>query len=139
MTSHNSAADMLRDAGTTMYRAKALGKGRCEIFDGAMHTQAVKRLKVETDLRKALDRHELEVYYQPIVRLQTEEIMGFEALVRWNHPQDGLLLPDSFIPVAEQTGLIQRHRQLGTERKLPCDVRLACATAFFRNSVNAYG
>jgi PAS domain S-box-containing protein len=106
MTSHSSAADMLRDAGTAMYRAKALGKGRCEIFDSAMHTQAVKCLKVETDLRKALDRHELEVYYQPIVRLQTEEIMGFEALVRWNHPQDGLLLPDSFIPVAEQTGLI---------------------------------
>jgi PAS domain S-box-containing protein len=106
MTPHSSAADMLRDADIAMYRAKALGKARSEIFDAEMHARAVKRLKLETDLHKALDRNELEVYYQPIVRLQTGRIIGFEALVRWNHPEDGFLLPDSFIPMAEETGLI---------------------------------
>ncbi len=105
-TPHGSAADMLRDADIAMYRAKAVGKGRCEIFDAEMHASAVKRLKLETDLHKALDRDELEVYYQPIVRLQTGHVVGFEALVRWNHPQDGLLTPGSFIAVAEETGLI---------------------------------
>jgi PAS domain S-box-containing protein len=106
MTPHSSAADMLRDADIAMYRAKALGRGRCEIFDAEMHARAVKRLKLETDLHKALEHNELEVYYQPIVRLNTGRIVGFEALVRWNHPEEGLLLPDAFIPVAEQTGLI---------------------------------
>ncbi len=106
MTPHSSAADMLRDADIAMDRAKALGKARSEIFDAEMHAHAVKRLKLETDLHKALDRNEVEIYYQPIVRLPTGLIIGFEALVRWNHPQDGFLLPARFIPVAEETGLI---------------------------------
>jgi PAS domain S-box-containing protein len=105
-TPHDSAADMLRDADIAMYRAKALGKARSEIFDSEMHSNAVKRLKIETDLHKALDRKELEVYYQPLVCLQTRRIVGFEALVRWNHPEDGFLVPGKFIPVAEETGLI---------------------------------
>lgn len=106
VTPHDSAADMLRDADIAMCRAKARGKARSEIFDAEMHASAVKRLRLETDLHRALERKELEVYYQPIVRLRDRHIVGFEALVRWNHPEDGFLLPDSFIPLAEETGLI---------------------------------
>jgi PAS domain S-box-containing protein len=105
-TPHSSPNDMLRDAGVAMYRAKSLGNGQCEIFGAEMHASAVRRLKLETDLHKALDRSELEVYYQPIVRLETGHIEGFEALVRWNHPHDGFLAPSCFLSVAEETGLI---------------------------------
>jgi EAL domain-containing protein (putative c-di-GMP-specific phosphodiesterase class I) len=89
-----------------MYRAKELGKARCEIFDTSMLTAAEERLGLEQDLRHALDRHELEVYYQPIVSLAEGRLSGFEALLRWNHPVHGLVLPARFIPMAEDTGLI---------------------------------
>jgi len=99
------AEDLVRNADIAMYRAKRAGKGRCEVFDTAMHAGAVKRLNMEGDLRKALERGEFRVYYQPIVLLQTGRIVGFEALTRWQRPQ-GILSPIEFIAVAEETGLI---------------------------------
>ncbi len=98
--------DVLRDADTAMNRAKALGKARHEMFDRAMHTQSSRRLQLETDLRKAVERKEFVVYYQAIVSLVDESINGFEALVRWQHPTKGQIPPDQFIPIAEETGLI---------------------------------
>jgi diguanylate cyclase (GGDEF)-like protein/PAS domain S-box-containing protein len=102
----DSAEDLLRDADTAMYRAKERGRNTTEIFDQDMHARAVARLALETDLRKALDRGEFRVYYQPIVSLSAGSIVGFEALVRWQHPQRGLVSPNDFIPLAEETGLV---------------------------------
>lgn len=98
--------ELLRDADTAMYHAKALGKSRYQIFDTGMHIRAVALLQLETDLRRALQRHEFQVHYQPIVSLQNQKLSGFEALLRWNHPERGLISPTEFIPVAEETGLI---------------------------------
>ena len=103
---YQRAEDVVRDGDTAMYRAKELGKARCEIFDTSMLAAAEKRLGLESDLRLALERHELEVYYQPIVSLSEARLTGFEALVRWNHPTRGLVFPAEFIPTAEETGLI---------------------------------
>jgi len=100
------AEEMVRDADTAMYRAKELGKARCEIFDTSMRAAVEERLVLESDLRGALERRELEVYYQPIVSLSEARLSGFEALLRWNHPRRGLVLPAEFIPTAEETGLI---------------------------------
>ena len=97
---------LLRDADIAMYRAKSLGKARYEVFDREMHALASAQLELETDLRRALDRGEFRVHYQPIVSLATGRATGFEALVRWQHPTRGLLLPGEFIPSAEETGLI---------------------------------
>ena len=109
---HTQAEDLLRDADIAMYRAKRAGKARCEVSDPAMHANAVKRLRLETDLRKAFDQAEFRVYYQPIVWLQTGRIAGFEALTRWQRPE-GILAPIEFIAVAEETGLIiPMNRQL---------------------------
>jgi PAS domain S-box-containing protein len=109
---YTGADELLRDADIAMYRAKRGGKARCEVSDPAMHASAVKRLSLETDLRRALDQGEFRVYYQPIVSLQTEKIIGFEALTRWQRPE-GVLSPIEFITVAEETGLIvQMNRQL---------------------------
>jgi PAS domain S-box-containing protein len=106
------AQDVLRDAEIAMYRAKHNGKGRCEVFDDAMHAGAVKRLQLETDLRKAVDLGEFLVYYQPIVSLESEQIVGFEALTRWQRPQ-GMVMPNEFIPLANETGIILSiNRQL---------------------------
>lgn len=98
--------DILRDADITMYRAKALGKARVEVFDPSMRAHAVSLLHMETDLRRALERDEFRVYYQPIVALGTDAIMSLEALIRWEHPHQGLVSPAEFIPLAEETGLI---------------------------------
>src|SRR6185295_18613870 len=98
--------DLLRDADTAMYRAKERGKNCYEVFDAAMHSRAVARLQLETDLRKAIERKEFRVYYQPIVSLVNDGLVGFEALVRWQHPQKGLVAPGDFLPLAEETGLI---------------------------------
>src|SRR5258705_9126491 len=89
-----------------MYRAKALGKARHEIFDRSMHDRAVSLLDLETDLRRAIERTEFRVHYQPIVSLETRRISGFEALLRLQHPARGLVFPTQFISVAEETGLI---------------------------------
>jgi diguanylate cyclase (GGDEF)-like protein len=103
---YTEAEDIVRDADTAMYRAKDRGKARCEIFDTAMHTRAVTLLRLESDLRRALEKDELCVYYQPIVSLASGELHGFEALVRWQHPERGIVSPDDFVPLAEETGLI---------------------------------
>ncbi len=112
---HTQAEDLLRDADIAMYRAKRAGKARCEVSDTAMHEAAVKRLRLETDLRKAFDQGEFRVFYQPIVSLQTGKITGFEALTRWQRPE-GILPPIEFIAVAEEIGLIiPMNRQLRRE------------------------
>jgi PAS domain S-box-containing protein len=98
--------DVLRDADIAMYHAKARGKARYAVFDKAMHERAVALLHLENDLRRALDRQEFVLYYQPIICLSTGRIAGFEALVRWLHPTRGMVAPSEFIPVAEETGLI---------------------------------
>ncbi|MBE9105706.1 EAL domain-containing protein [Nostoc cf. edaphicum LEGE 07299] len=121
---YSHASDLLRDADIAMYRAKSQDRSSYKIFDIEMHTQAVNRLTLETDIRKALEREEFVIYYQPIVdilgdasgepsqqvsrelQLQGVRLIGFEALVRWQHPTRGLILPEEFIPVAEETGLI---------------------------------
>ncbi|MBA3943951.1 MAG: EAL domain-containing protein [Herpetosiphonaceae bacterium] len=98
--------EVLRDADIALYRAKAMGRARHIVFHRAMHVRAVEVLQLEMDLRRAIERQEFVVYYQPIVSMQTEQITGFEALVRWQHPQRGLLAPGEFVPIAEETGLI---------------------------------
>jgi diguanylate cyclase (GGDEF)-like protein len=105
-TRYTRAETLLRDADTAMYRAKALGKARYAIFDATMHTQVTNRLQLEMDLRRAIERKEFTLYYQPIISLKTGWIIGFEALVRYRHPQRGLVSPAQFIPLAEETGLI---------------------------------
>lgn len=105
-TGYDHPDNILRDADTAMYRAKDNGKARYELFDTVMHTRAVALLKLENDLRRAIERQEFKVYYQPIVSLETDQIAGFEALVRWDHPERGLVPPDEFIPLSEETGLI---------------------------------
>uniref|UniRef100_A0A0C1N9Z3 Diguanylate cyclase n=1 Tax=Tolypothrix bouteillei VB521301 TaxID=1479485 RepID=A0A0C1N9Z3_9CYAN len=126
---YNQPEDLLRDADTAMYQAKALGKARYELFNSDMYADALARLQLETDLRRAIERQEFRVYYQPIVykrqdlrraierqefrvyyqpivSLSSGSILGFEALLRWQHPERGLLNPVDFIPLAEETGLI---------------------------------
>jgi diguanylate cyclase (GGDEF)-like protein/PAS domain S-box-containing protein len=98
--------DLLRDADTAMYRAKALGRSQCQIFDPSMHASAIQRLTLETQLRRALERQEFSIAYQPIIQLDSNEVCGFEALVRWERPDGTSMVPGDFIPVAEETGLI---------------------------------
>ncbi len=98
--------EILRDADTAMYHAKSLGKARYVLFDKRMHTQALKTLQMETDLRHAVERQEFFLVYQPIVSLRTLRLIGFEALLRWQHPERGIVSPAEFIPVAEETGYI---------------------------------
>ena len=98
--------DMLRDADTAMYRAKSDGRSRHQVFDFAMHERGMSLLRLETDLRRAIERHELVVFYQPVVDITTQTLHGFEALVRWQHPTRGLMTPDAFVPIAEETGMI---------------------------------
>ena len=97
---------ILRDADIAMYRAKAKGKSGYALFDPSMRSEAQARLTLEAELRRAVERRELEVYYQPIIQTHSGELRGFEALVRWLHPEQGLISPAAFIPVAEETGLI---------------------------------
>ncbi|HEX8685555.1 MAG TPA: bifunctional diguanylate cyclase/phosphodiesterase, partial [Pyrinomonadaceae bacterium] len=104
--SYSDPEDILRDADTAMYRAKSLGKARHVVFDHSMHASAVNLLQIETDLRKALEKGQFYLLYQPIVSLDNFKLCGFEALVRWHHPERGLISPLDFIPIAEETGQI---------------------------------
>ena len=103
---HTRAEDMLRDADIAMYCAKANGKARHQVFDQAMHDRALMQLQMETDIRQAFERGEFSIYYQPIFVIETSDLAGFEALIRWNHPTRGMVSPGEFIPIAEENGLI---------------------------------
>ncbi len=105
-TDYESPDQVLRDADTAMYRAKAAGKSGFVIFDDAMHQEALSRLQLETDIRRAVERSEFRLHYQPIIELASGKLVGAEALVRWQHPRRGLLPPSEFLAVAEETGLI---------------------------------
>ena len=105
-TGYDRPEDILRDADTAMYRAKENGRTRFEIFDSAMRDQIMLRLELESALRLAIEREELDVYYQPVVDVKTGRTVWFEALVRWEHSDRGILLPGEFIPLADETGLI---------------------------------
>lgn len=131
---YQSPDQLLRDADTAMYRAKAGGKSAYVIFDDAMHAAARARLKLETDLRFALERGEFRIFHQPIVDLRNGRVQGFEALVRWQHPQRGLLLPGDFLDVADETGTLVAldwwvleqvcANLLRWQRRLPAHARL---------------
>ena len=101
-----TAEEVLRDADLTMYRAKSNGKARYEVFDNALHEQAIKLLTMETELRRAMARNEFELHYQPIVDVDSGAVMCLEALIRWKHPERGFIPPLDFIPLAEENGLI---------------------------------
>jgi len=103
---HERPEDVLKDADVAMRRAKALGGSRCEVFDEAMHTRAVGRLKLESDLRTALAQRQFRVHYQPVVQLDSRRLVSFEALLRWDHPTQGLISPYRFIEAAEDTGIL---------------------------------
>ena len=104
---YNSADTMLRDADTAMYHAKDSGKGRYEVFDASMHQRVQNALSLEADIREAIEWQEFIPYYQPILKLENEELKGFEALARWQSTKRGFVLPDDFIPLAEETNLVQ--------------------------------
>jgi EAL domain-containing protein (putative c-di-GMP-specific phosphodiesterase class I) len=103
---YQNGTELLRDADIAMYRAKALGKGRYAVFDREMYAQTLQLSQIETDLRYAIERQEFLLHYQPIISLKTGKVTGFEALIRWQHPEKGLVYPGDFIAIAEDTGLI---------------------------------
>ncbi|GAB4228058.1 MAG: hypothetical protein Kow00121_56910 [Elainellaceae cyanobacterium] len=105
-SAYENSLDLLRDADIAMYSAKAKGKSCYAVFNPVMHIQALKQLELEHDLRRAIERQEFTLFYQPIVSLASGQIAGFESLVRWQHPVKGMISPADFIPVAEETGLI---------------------------------
>ncbi|RME48287.1 MAG: diguanylate cyclase, partial [Deltaproteobacteria bacterium] len=105
-TPYERCEDLLRDADIAVHRAKEKGRGRYEVFDTRMHERTITRMKLEGDLHRAVERGEFLLHYQPIVALDGGRIVGFEALIRWEHPQRGLIPPMVFIPIAEETGLI---------------------------------
>ncbi|MGB8984721.1 MAG: EAL domain-containing protein [Anaerolineales bacterium] len=106
MAGYNLPEEVLRDADIAMYQAKSSGKARYEIFDIKMRSQAFSRLEMEQELRSALEQQEFRLYYQPIISLKSNQLVSFEALIRWQHPKRGLLLPGEFLPTAEASGLI---------------------------------
>ncbi len=105
---YKSSDEVLRDADTAMYKAKAAGKARYALFDSSLHTEVAARLRLEGELRRAIEEGQLTVAYQPMFELDSGRLLGFEALARWNHPSDGAISPEDFIPIAEETGLIVR-------------------------------
>jgi diguanylate cyclase (GGDEF)-like protein/PAS domain S-box-containing protein len=153
--SYQQPDEIMRDADTAMYQAKARGKSRYEVFDANMRATVMARLELETDLRRALERGELRNFYQPIVVLASGQIIGFEALMRWQHPTRGLIGPEKFISVAEDTGLIRElgwwglgeacrqlkewRRQLGPQCDLTISVNLSIKQFMQPNLVEDIG
>ncbi|MBK6724733.1 MAG: EAL domain-containing protein [Acidobacteria bacterium] len=135
---HLASEDVMRDADTAMYQAKRAGKARHEVFDENMHKAAKEILRLETDLRRAVERGEIKVFYQPIYTLATGEIESFESLARWDHPEFGNISPSKFIPLAEEIGLIDRLCEqvltracteigsLSDDRRFGVSVNLSC-------------
>jgi diguanylate cyclase (GGDEF)-like protein len=117
---YTSPEDLLRDADIAMYRAKAGGRHRIEVFDEQLHEQALQLLEVESDLRRAITRQEFEPYFQPIVRLVDGAVIGYEALIRWNHPERGVLAPGAFLHVADASGSMEAIDWQMFERTLDC-------------------
>jgi len=115
---HQEADALLRDADAAMYRAKQRGRARYDVFDDDLRMRALARGRTENELRRALDFHELRLVYQPVVDLREERMTGVEALLRWDHPQRGLVMPEEFIPVAEESGMIERIGQWVLEEAL---------------------
>jgi diguanylate cyclase (GGDEF)-like protein len=113
---YDQPENIIRDADAAMYHAKEAGKAQYKIFDKRLHEKAMHLLQRETDLRKAIERQEFETCYQPIVDLQTASIVGFESLIRWRHPELGLVMPGAFISIAEETGLIIPITRLVVEK-----------------------
>ena len=105
---YDKAEEILRDADTAMYRAKTLGRARHVVFDARMRTEVQQSLRLETELRRAIERQEFVVVYEPIICLRTGQLCGFESLLRWNHPENGRTMPEAFIPFLEETGLIKK-------------------------------
>ncbi|MBN2147548.1 MAG: EAL domain-containing protein [Anaerolineales bacterium] len=134
MTGYVEPEDVLRDADIAMYRAKANGRARYEIFDDAMRQRIMERMNLEKELRQAVSEKSLQVFYQPIMATGSGELVGFEALVRWHHPERGLILPTEFIQLAEETGLVIQidrivleeacRRMAEWQRNIPCDPHL---------------
>ncbi len=122
---YEKAEDLLRDADTAMYRAKGSGRACHVVFHRGMHHFVMARLQLETDLRRAIDRGQLQVHYQPFVDLLTGEVIGFEALLRWEHPLQGLVLPDDFLDRGRGDRPDPPHRPLRGERVLPPHPRAA--------------
>lgn len=127
---YKSPSDLLRDADTAMYHAKSSGKGRHAVFNSQMHLEMSNRLKIEQGLWRALQRGEFFMAYQPIVDLASGKFSGFEALLRWDHPESGVILPAEFIEIAEQTGLIE---SIGT-----LVIRMACAELARLKRIDGY-
>jgi len=105
-STHERSEELLKDADVAMRRAKALGGSRCEVFDEGMHTRAVGRLKLESDLRAAMDQSQFRIFYQPVLQLASRRIVSFEALLRWDHPSQGLISPCRFLEAAEDSGIL---------------------------------
>jgi diguanylate cyclase (GGDEF)-like protein len=127
---YRSPEELLRDADVAMYRAKATGRQRFAIFDEHLHEAALKLLELEGDLRRALQRHEFEPYYQPIINLSDGSLMGYEALMRWHHPTRGLCAPGDFIAIAEETGSLEQMDWQVYELVCRDIRRLACGNAY---------
>lgn len=106
LRTYRAAEEIIRDADMAMYQAKAKGKSRFEVFDEGLHHKAIRRMKLESDLRSALERDRLELFYQPLVSIDTKQLTSFEALTRWDHPELGRVSPGQFIPLAEESGLV---------------------------------
>ena len=139
---YTSPEDVLRDADTAMYKAKAAGKARYALFDSSLHTEVANRLRLEGDLRRAIDEGQLGVAFQPVFDLQASRLAGFEALVRWTHPADGPISPAAFLPIAEEAGLMLRLTDFVLNcacRQLREWQRLAPAFADLTVNVNVSG
>jgi predicted signal transduction protein with EAL and GGDEF domain len=126
--------ELLRNADIAMYHAKNLGRARYSVFDTAMHSQAVELLQLETDLRRAIERQEFHLYYQPIFSLSTGKISGFEALVRWQHPERGPYLPSRIYSINGRNRANCSPWSLDTLLCLPSNASVAAAIPNFRTN-----